>query len=194
VVKEERINIHATLKDSLINGPGKRLVIFFQGCERDCGGCFNTELQPRSRRLLLSPTEILGKKLTEETEGITVSGGEPFLQPLALLALLRLAKEKHSLTTVVYSGFSFDEIAKDFRLKASLKYIDVLVDGAFEVGKLEPTLLARGSTNQNFIFLSKRYDFDDMIMNGKVEISIDSGGTVTKTGFSRIPLRGEDAA
>jgi len=118
-------------------------------------------------------------------EGLTVSGGEPFLQPRGLYDLLRAAREIYGLTTVVYTGFLLEELKADERTREILNYTDVLIDGAFEKDKLEPTLLARGSTNQRFNLLGAGYREEDFIMKGRAEVIIGEDGTVTKTGFSR---------
>jgi anaerobic ribonucleoside-triphosphate reductase activating protein len=177
------INIHAVIPASRINGPGKRLVVFFQGCRKLCPGCFNPETHSLSLRTLLSPADIFDRYLAPSTEGITVSGGEPFLQPEGLYGLLSLARGK-GLTTVVYTGLEYEDILRKDR--ATLGFTDVLVDGGYEEGKKEPTLLARGSTNQRFFFLTDRYAFEDFYMPAKAEVTITDDGRVVKTGFSRI--------
>lgn len=185
------VNVHATVASSAINGPGNRLVVFFQGCEMNCPGCFNTDLHAFEEKNLLTPEDIL-KCRKKDCEGITVSGGEPFLQPLALLELTKAAKVL-GLTTVVYTGYNYDEIKAENEPREILEYIDVLIDGVFMANSLEPTLLARGSTNQRFLFLTDRYSLKDFLMPGKVEITIDADGTVTKTGFSRMPSAEQSA-
>lgn len=179
------IDLHAVIARSKVNGPGTRAVIFFQGCDRLCVGCFNPETHPKRAAKSVEPGALIECLPIEDIEGITVSGGEPFLQAAALIELLRAAREK-GLTTVVYTGYTFREISEDKRLSEALGYIDVLIDGSLDIDKLEATLLARGSTNQSFHFLTKRYGEEDMRMNGKIEIIIDDEGRVTRTGFSNI--------
>jgi anaerobic ribonucleoside-triphosphate reductase activating protein len=125
------------------------------------------------------------KFLSSDIEGLTVSGGEPFSQPGGLLQLLRLCKESFGLTTVVYTGFLYEELKKGSLSGSTLKYIDVLIDGGYEEDKKEPTLLARGSTNQRFFFFNSRYQQDDFIMPAKVEIIIGKDGIIKETGFSK---------
>ena len=118
-------------------------------------------------------------------DGITVSGGEPFLQPEGLYGLLKAAK-KRSLTTVVYTGFRYGELAENGRLKTVFDFTDVLVDGGFDMAMIEPALLARGSTNQRIYFLSGIYKMADLYMPGKLEVIIGKDGRVVETGFSNI--------
>ncbi|MBI2400609.1 MAG: 4Fe-4S cluster-binding domain-containing protein [Deltaproteobacteria bacterium] len=179
------LNIHAVLPRSRVNGPGTRLVIFFQGCASHCEGCFNLDTHSFEERELVTPEALLGKHLSTGIEGITVSGGEPFLQPAGLLRLLELAAASR-LSTLVYTGYTIDEVLDDQEKARCLEYIDVLVDGPFDMKKLEPTLLARGSSNQKIHFLTSRYSLEDLYMPGKVEVIIGPDGDIRKTGFSSL--------
>jgi len=62
----------------------------------------------------------------------------------------------------------------------------VLIDGRFDETKIEPTMLARGSTNQRLHFLSNRYTEKDLVMPGKIELIVGPEGTITQTGFSKV--------
>lgn len=179
------LNIHAVIPASSINGPGRRMVVFFQGCGRNCPGCFNPDTHPFEPRELLTVEDILRKLPEGPMEGITVSGGEPFMQSAGLLSLLKAARGR-GLTTVVYTGFNLDGLSGE--QTACLGHIDVLVDGGYEEDKAEPTLLARGSSNQVFHFLTSRYDMEDFRMPGRIELSIGRDGIVTGTGFGRISI------
>ena len=178
------MKLHSIISASGINGPGARLVVFFQGCTAKCAGCFNPDTHSFEARLLITPTQLFEQHLRKNTEGVTVSGGEPFLQPRALTLLLRAAKER-ALSTVVYTGFTIDEIREHAAAPNVLDLIDVLVDGPFIESMKEDTLLARGSSNQSFHFLTERYGLSDFVMNGRAEIILTAGGDVIQTGFSR---------
>jgi anaerobic ribonucleoside-triphosphate reductase activating protein len=133
----------------------------------------------------VEPEALIERCAVEGIEGITVSGGEPLLQTAALTELLKAAQVK-GLTAIVYTGYTLEEISGDARLSGVLDHIDVLVDGRFDINRMEPTLLARGSTNQKIHFLTNVYKEEDMYMAGKAEIIIDNQGRVTRTGFSKI--------
>ncbi len=186
MAEKDLINIHSVIPLSRVNGPGARMVVFFQGCARRCPGCFNPRTHPIETVSLYSPEELFEEHLAAGIEGITVSGGEPFLQPRGLLLLLKAAREEYGLTTVVYTGFDYGELRARQNLSCVLDHVDVLVDGAFDRTRKEPTLLARGSTNQRFHFLNGTYRIEDFYMPGKAEIIIREDGTVVETGFSRI--------
>ncbi|MFQ5736147.1 MAG: 4Fe-4S single cluster domain-containing protein [Thermodesulfobacteriota bacterium] len=181
------INIHAIIPCSLVNGPGARMVVFFQGCSRNCPGCFNPETHAFGPGELLTAAQILDRLPKAGIEGITVSGGEPFAQPRGLSSLLGAAREK-GLSTVVYTGFVLSELPAAGAARACLEDIDVLIDGGYEEARTEPTLLARGSSNQELHFLTSRYRMEDFRMPGKVELTIGRDGVITETGFSQIPL------
>ncbi len=185
------LNIHGVLKRSLVNGPGTRLVVFFQGCDRGCPGCFNPDTHSKEARTLYTPEDLLKEYLkgpADPVEGLTVSGGEPFMQSAGLGRLLYLARTR-GLSTLVYTGYLIEELRADPDMASALEYIDVLIDGPFIEGMKEPTLLARGSVNQRVHLLTGRYKAGDLLMPGRSEITISPGGIVTETGFSRTTPR-----
>jgi len=179
-VRGMKLNIAGYIKSSRANGPGNRSVIFFQGCPFRCRGCFNQHLQAVEEKQLIYPEDLL-REISENNriEGITVSGGEPFLQPESLFELLKKAKERYACSTVVYTGYLFEEIDKNFH-----PYLDVLIDEKFEKDLMEHQMI-RGSTNQRFIFLSDRYSEKDMKRKGDMEIIVQADGTVLITGFPK---------
>ncbi len=179
------INIHAAIRSSSVNGPGARMVVFFQGCSRNCPGCFNPRTHPFEAETLMTPEGIFNEYCDGGVEGITVSGGEPFSQPVGLKRLLEAARARR-LSTVVYTGFTHEELLKMPETSLALPLIDMLIDGPFEMEKAEKTLLGRGSSNQRFLSLTGRYTEADFYMPGKVELLIDKNGLVTGTGFGGI--------
>lgn len=180
------INIHALIPSSVVNGPGRRMVVFFQGCTILCRDCFNPDTHSLESKRLLSSDDIFSNCFEEGLEGITVSGGEPFLQLEGLFSLLKAAKTEYGLSTVVYSGFSLRKLKGREDVKDIFKFVDVLIDGPFDGSKKETTTLARGSSNQNVHFLSDRYKMDDFFMPARIEITIGRDGRITGTGFKRL--------
>jgi len=165
------------------------MVVFFQGCARACQGCFNPETHSFELNKMMGVDDIMARLPDSAPEGITVSGGEPFMQAEGLYGLLAEARRR-GLTTVVYTGFRIEELTS-VSARSCMGLIDVLVDGAYEEANAEKTLLARGSANQRLHLLTARYHIEDFMMPGKVEVTIAPGGEVTETGFSQIPLSGE---
>ena len=180
------MNIHSVIPCSKVNGPGRRMVIFFQGCKRRCRGCFNPNTHPLDRGRLCTVEALFDEHLTETVEGITVSGGEPFLQPRGLLELLKGARQR-GLSTVVYTGYRYEELLSEVEeTPLIVEQLDALVDGEFRIDMKEDSLLARGSKNQRIMLFTSRYSLEDFYMEGRVELIIDADGRLTATGFEAL--------
>ena len=72
------LRLHGFEPCSAANGPGRRAVLWVQGCTLACPGCFNPRTHDRSGDQvgvdeLFSRIDQLGDRI----EGVTVSGGEP---------------------------------------------------------------------------------------------------------------------
>lgn len=152
-------------QNSFVDGPGIRLAIFFQGCLRHCEGCHNQGSWPMYGGEKLD-TEMFKKMMVSDPllNGITLSGGEPFLQPQAALDLVRFAKSRN-LSVWCYSGYAFEEIREwqDNR-KTLLENIDVLVDGPFKIDKMSLDIPWRGSSNQRLIDVKKSLEKGEVIL------------------------------
>lgn len=173
------MKIHSITPYSYVNGPGKRTVIHFQGCHLNCPNCFNRETHSFNDGLSFSIEEII-KKIPKDIEGITISGGEPFLQSKELLALIKkLSKLTKSI--IVFSGFYLKEIKKIKEGKEILNFIDVLIDGRFETEKISNNNL-KGSENQTIHFLSSKHT-EKEFQERNTEITFDTNGNIHITGF-----------
>jgi anaerobic ribonucleoside-triphosphate reductase activating protein len=180
---------HATEPRSRANGPGARFVIWFQGCTLGCAGCFNPTTHVTGSAAtpladLFAQIEA-ARTSANPIEGITLSGGEPMQQLPAALALLQFARSR-SLSTMVFSGYTIEEIRGLSGGPEVLALIDVLVDGRYR-SDLRLGVGLRGSSNQRVHLLTERYqqrDIDDAPL-GEVRISPD--GDVVLTGV--VPLK-----
>lgn len=146
--------------DSIVDGPGLRMVIWTQGCIHNCEECHNPQTHSLRGGYEVDTKEIIDKlnKLKLQ-RGITLSGGEPFLQTEALEEIAKEAKG-NNLDVWSYTGFTFEELLNDrnpnrFKNLNLLKHIDVLVDGKFEKNKKDIFLKFRGSSNQRIIDVKK---------------------------------------
>ena len=99
-----------------------------------------------------SIVEALLDPVGEPRNGMTVTGGEPFLQPVGLLALLQQLNA-HDLHTVVYTGFTLEALVRrvEPEVEAALKLIDILIDGPFVARLSDRAGEWRGSRNQQVI-------------------------------------------
>ena len=142
--------------DSIVNGPGLRAVIWFQGCLHNCFGCHNPETHPLNVGNKMMVTDVF--KLIdnlEDQDGITFSGGDPFFQPEAFLEILKYVKEK-GYNVWAYTGFTFEALLKKDSIYTDiLKNIDVLVDGKFDLAQKSFECKFRGSKNQRIIDVTK---------------------------------------
>ena len=155
---------YATIKTyDIANGTGVRVSLFVSGCRHHCKGCFNAVAWDFSYgELFDEKTEnyILDNLEPDFIEGLTLLGGEPFEveNQRGLINFLRKVKEKYPNKTIwAYSGFLFDkELLNESKARCEvtdemLSYIDVLVDGKFELENKNISLKFRGSTNQRII-------------------------------------------
>lgn len=143
--------------DSIVDGPGLRLCIFTQGCPHACPACHNPETHDPTAGQEQS-TEALCARILENplTQGLTISGGEPFLQA-ADCAILARAAQAAGLSVWVYSGYHYEYLLSQNRpdWQALLEATDVLVDGPYLAAERDLRLLFRGSRNQRLLDLCK---------------------------------------
>lgn len=142
--------------ESVVDGPGVRFVVFAQGCPHHCHGCHNPQTWDPEGGKEITVKEIIKmlKKKRKEIQGITLSGGEPFIQAEEMASLAREAK-KMELDVVVYTGYIYEELLA-LSLpgrKELLDLADVLVDGPFLIEYKDIALAFRGSSNQRVINL-----------------------------------------
>ena len=150
-----KFKIAGIVPESIVDGEGLRFAIFVQGCLHHCKGCQNPHTWDFGRGRFADTDAIIDQfRANELLDGITLTGGEPFMQPDACLALAKAAK-KAGLNVWCYTGYTLEEIkAEALRsTKELLRNIDVLVDGRFIEEKKSLDLRFRGSSNQRIIRL-----------------------------------------
>lgn len=141
--------------DSIVDGVGLRCVIWTQGCRHHCEGCHNPQTHDVNAGNEVDTQELIECiKNSKLQQGITLSGGEPFLQSEALLEVVTAIKPE-GFDVWAYSGFRFEELLQNSQQKALLKEVDVLVDGKFEAEYKQYGLRFRGSSNQRIIDVQK---------------------------------------
>ncbi len=145
-------------KESIVDGPGIRLVVYTQGCKHNCVGCHNPETHSFHGGQLISINEIFNMiKENPLLDGITFSGGEPFEQA-ENVAILGEKVKKTGLNVVTYTGYTYEEmleqLSKNKSWKRLLNCTDILIDGPFQIDKKSLELKFRGSSNQRIIEVS----------------------------------------
>ena len=156
------LRISGVIRESIVDGPGIRFVVFCQGCPHRCEGCHNPQTHDFDGGNMCSVERILEEiKKNPLLKGVTFSGGEPFSQPEALCELADGILEM-GLDIIVYSGYTFEELLgmseKISHVKGLLEKCYVLIDGRFELDKRTLALPFRGSTNQRIIDLKKSFE------------------------------------
>ena len=160
------IRLNGIVDDSIVDGPGLRLAVFVQGCPHHCPGCHNPETHnPMGGRP--GDTEDVLRLMKENPllDGLTLSGGEPFEQPEACLALAMAARGM-GLSVWIYSGYSYETLLKKEQaaIKGLLDTCDVLVDGPFLLAERSLELDFRGSRNQRLIDLKASRKEDRVVL------------------------------
>ena len=122
-------------EDTITDGEGMRYSFYLAGCRHQCPFCHNPQSwNPNKGKLLTDELleihiqNILNNQLLS---GITLSGGDPFFNPVGLLALLKILKARTNANIWCYTGYCIEELAVNPSLLAPLEYIDTLVDGPF---------------------------------------------------------------
>ncbi|MDE3075270.1 MAG: radical SAM protein [Chloroflexota bacterium] len=140
---------------SVVDGPGRRSVVQFQGCPIRCAGCYVPETHSLTGGMSVPIDSVVYDLLSanaEPRDGITVLGGEPFAQVNALLDVLNAVKAK-GVHTTVYSGYTLEALASPKRpeVRAALELIDLLIDGPYVEALADGAGEWRGSRNQRLI-------------------------------------------
>lgn len=156
ILSEQEIRLSGIIEESIVDGPGYRYVIFTQGCPKSCFMCHNAKTQSMTGGYIEKIDNII-KNFSKESliSGITISGGEPFIQANKVLKLVKAAKEIN-LNVLLYSGFYYEQLRKldNKDINEILDTADYLVDGPFEYQLKNLNLLFRGSSNQRIIDLN----------------------------------------
>lgn len=174
--------VHAIEPRSRANGPGARFVVWLQGCTLGCPGCFNPSTHPAGGREVEVESLDFG-----DADGLSLSGGEPMQQPAAALALLDHARAR-GLSTLMFSGYTLDELRALPLGPEVLARLDVLIDGRYVSTERLATGL-RGSANQRIHLLTPRHTLAEVEATPVAEIRIAASGEVVLTGVNPLKLK-----
>jgi len=154
-----QLRIAGIVNESIVDGPGIRMVIFTQGCTHNCFGCHNPHTHSFDAGELIEIDDIICEiKKNPLLDGITLSGGDPFEQAEACAALADKVK-KLGLNVVTYTGYTYEQLIGLAEQRAGfaelLKNTDLLIDGPFIIKEKNPLLKFRGSANQRIIDMNR---------------------------------------
>ena len=119
--------VHSIESMGLVDGPGIRTVVFFQGCKLRCAYCHNPDTWQVNEGAEYTPEELVSKikrfkpYFERSNGGVTFSGGDPLMQPEFLVECLKLCKENGIHTCIDTSGYGFGEYDE------ILKYADLVL-------------------------------------------------------------------
>ena len=149
------MKIAGLVQDSIVDGPGLRFTVFTQGCPHGCPGCHNPETHDISGGKEVPVEDVVEEMLSNPmTDGVTLSGGEPFMQPGDCAEIAERAKAA-GLNVWAYTGYTFEKLLElgkeEPAILRLLRQVDVLVDGPFVLEKRSLSIPWRGSTNQRLL-------------------------------------------
>lgn len=147
------VRIAGIIRESIVDGPGIRFVVFTQGCPHHCPGCHNPESHDPAGGYDCEIDTILTEIQKDPLlKGVTFSGGEPFEQPEPLAELAEQIKAL-GLDLFIYTGYLFEELQQrqDAATDRLIALADYIVDGPFILAEKSLELKFRGSRNQRMI-------------------------------------------
>lgn len=155
---------------NFVDGEGVRCSLYVSGCPFHCPGCYNVTAQnfrygqPYTQEL---EDQIIADLGHSYVQGLTLLGGEPFLNTQVCLRLVKRIRHEFGNRKDIWSwsGYTWEELLQDSPDKLELLHlIDILVDGRFLLAQKDLTLQFRGSANQRII------DVPQSFAQGKVVI------------------------
>lgn len=178
------LRVFNILKKTQVEGPETRYCIWTQGCSHHCKGCQAVHTWSHKGGNLLGVNEIIDDILRQKgIEGVTFLGGEPFEQAEAL-GIIAQAVQKADLGVLCFTGGYLEELRQENKNKLLLDNIDLLIDGPFEIEKVDYSRPWCGSSNQRYHFLTDRYNEEIFVKyKNKVEINISKNGQVFMNGM-----------
>lgn len=157
-----KISILKIVEDTIVDGPGLRTSIYCAGCVNRCFGCHNPQSWDINHGTMTDVDEIFETICQYDFNNITFTGGDPMYQALAFAELAKKIKAETSKNIWCYTGYTFEQILESPEKRELLNYVDVLVDGKFDIAQRDENLLFRGSRNQRLI------DVQASLQQGKV--------------------------
>src|SRR5581483_8549600 len=162
------VRIAGVYHGSLVDGPGRRSVVRFQGCPIRCPGCDVPETHSLTGGMSVSIASVAAELTGDRgapRDGVTILGGEPMAQLEALLALLHQVK-RAGVHVVVYTGYTIEALKVRNRpaMAEAMRLIDLLIDGPFIKELADDAGQWRGSRNQRLIEAPGQYFASDGVV------------------------------
>ncbi|MFF5077412.1 4Fe-4S single cluster domain-containing protein [Actinoplanes sp. NPDC000266] len=171
-------------------GPGRRYVVWVQGCGIGCAECVSPQWIPFDHTRARDVAGLAGEIAERADDGLTISGGEPFAQADAVAELVAAVRARRDLSVMSYTGYTLEHLRAhgtpgQHRLLAQL---DLLVDGPF-LAHRQAALRWRGSANQRLHFLTGRHAAlrGDADLSAGLQIEVAADETVRWLGVPPVP-------
>lgn len=131
-------------------GPGNRVGIWTIGCNRNCKGCISPELRDydESKKVTIEDILEMINRIEAPIDGFTISGGEPFFDPVALRFLVESLRILND-DILIFTGYTLEELRarNDEDIDTILDICSAIVDGEY-IEELNDSKGLRGSSNQ----------------------------------------------
>lgn len=156
------------IENDVVNGgEGVAVSLFLQGCPHHCEGCFNPETWDFNGGKEIDEDVLINKIIkainkNDVLRNLSILGGEPLceLNIRFVNKLITIVKKEYPLIKVwIWTGYLYEEV-KDILSD----YIDILIDGKFEIDKKDITLPYRGSSNQRVIDVKKTINKNQIVL------------------------------
>ena len=180
-----KLRVYNIIKNTKVEGPGNRYCIWVQGCSRHCRGCQATHTWAYNKGELYNADDIIQDicKHSQNIEGVTFLGGEPFEQA-ETLGIIAEAVKKKKLSVVCFTGGKYEELKLESKNKKLLDNTDLLIDGEFIEELTDYSRPWCGSSNQRYLFLTDRYNEEIFTKyKNKVEVNISKNGQIFMNGM-----------
>ncbi len=163
------LRLAGVIRESIVDGPGWRFVVFVQGCPHHCLGCQNPQTHSFDEGYITTVENIVNAvKEDGLLTGVTLSGGEPFTQAKPLTVLAREIR-KLGLDVMAFSGYTYEELINGATEENGwlelLSELSLLIDGRFVESQKSLELRFRGSRNQRIIDVQKSLSTNTVVLS-----------------------------
>lgn len=146
-----RARVHSWELTTAVDGPGTRLTVFLAGCPLRCLYCHNPDTLQMRRGEAVATEDLIARMLryrrifSRSGGGITLSGGEPLMQPAAVARMLGAAKSEGIHTALDTSGNLGQRCSDSMLADLDLCLLDIKAGSeetyrAATGGQLQPTV------------------------------------------------------
>lgn len=160
-----KIRLAGIKENDIVDGDGICVSVWTQGCPHRCPGCHNPETwefnggeEYNQEEVIKHIVDLIGKNGI--FRGLSILGGEPFCEENQefSIKLAAAAHEKYPHCCIYcWTGYTFEELKKMYKLDVLLKDIDILIDGRYIDSQRDITLKWRGSPNQQIRYKGLDY-------------------------------------